>query len=173
MPQLSFKSLPWSRPQPTPTASTGRSLSFLLAESVAAILIPHLVAALKAYPARDRARVLAAYGIGCSILADLMSQNVRMTGWQDAGVQAMQTLIAGCDPDELPAMPVRPEESAWLKRNFENTPAYNEVCQMFEAAVSEIHHSRLSAKGSINTKAAMARLEAMTMNVAAFVDLAA
>jgi hypothetical protein len=173
MPQLSFRSLPWSRPQPASAASAGRSLSFLLAESVAAILRPHLHAALAAYPVRDRARVLAAYGIGCSILADLMSQNIAMSGWQDAGVEAMKTLISGCDPEELPAIPVLPEESAWLKRNFENTPAYLEVCQMFEAAVGEIHHSRLSAKGSINTKAAMARLEAMTMNVAAFVELAA
>ncbi len=172
---LQFKSLPWaSQRDPAPPQST-TSMAFLLAESVAAILLPHLRAALLSYALRDRARVLAAYAIGCSILADLLSQEIAMTGWKDAGVEAMNRLIAACELDNQPGEDAALDAvsgSAWLKRHFEATSAYLEVCQMFEAAIREVRQSRMSAKGSITARAAMARLEGMVMSVAAIDGLA-
>ena len=87
----------------------------------------------------------------------------------------MRHLLAACDLEDLPpdAASLAVSDGLWLKRNFEGTSAYLEVCAMFETAVGEIHHGRLSAKGSITSRAAMARLEAMTLNVAAFSNLAA
>jgi hypothetical protein len=171
---LQFKSMPWA-PQRAQTPPPS-SMSVLLAESVAAILLPHLRAALLSYAVRDRARVLAAYAIGCSILADLLSQEIAMTGWKDAGVEAMKRLAAACELDEDPGDATALEAisgSVWLKRNFEATSAYLEVCQMFEAAIGEVRQSRMSAKGSITARAAMARLEGMVMSVPAFDGLAA
>ena len=174
MGQLNFKALAWRAPRAAAVAPAA-DLPALLAESVAAILVQHLTAALTAYALRDRPRILAAYGIGCSILADLMSQNVVMSGWRSAGEDAMSRLLAACALEDLPAdaAAVAVSDAAWLKRNFEGTATYGEVCQMFEVAVGEIHHGRMTAKGSITSRAAMARLEAMTMNVAAFSNLAA
>jgi hypothetical protein len=171
---LQFNSLPW-RPQRAPTPPADR-MSFLLAESVAAILLPHLRAALLSYAVRDRARVLAAYAIGCGVLADLLSQEIAITGWKDAGVDAMKRLVAACELDEAPGDAAALEAisgSAWLKRHIEGAPAYLEVCQMFEAAIGEVRQSRMSAKGSITARAAMARLEGMVVSLPAFDGLAA
>ena len=147
----------------------------MLAQSVAAILTQHMQTALRSYALRDRSRILAAYAVGCSVLADLMSQNVVMADWRSAGDDAMRRLVAACGEEELCAgdADIAVTDAVWLKRNFEGTPAYFEACRMFEAAIAEINHSRMPAKGSITTRAAMARLEAMAMNVAAFSNLAA
>jgi hypothetical protein len=172
---LQFKTLPW-RPERTAGLPPAENLSFLLAESVAAILLPHLRAALLSYAVRDRPRVLAAYAIGCSVLADLLSQEIAMTGWKDAGVEAMKRLVAACELDETPSGDAALEAiagSAWLKRHFEGAAPYLEVCQMFEAAIGEVRQSRMSAKGSITARAAMARLEGLVLSVAAFDGLAA
>ena len=44
---------------------------------------------------------------------------------------------------------------------------------MFEAAIGEVRQSRMSAKGSITARAAMARLEGMVLNLSATEGLAA
>jgi hypothetical protein len=171
--QLNFKALAWRAPRAPSPQSAG--LSLLLSESVAAILTPHLNAALAAYTLRDRPRIFAAYGAGCSILADLMSQTVTVSGWKSAGEDAMRRLLAACELEDLPAdtAALAVSDAVWLKRNFDGTAAFLDVCRMFEAALGEIHQSRMTAKGSITIRAAMARLEAMAMNVAAFGNLAA
>ena len=171
---LQFNALPWRAPRaPTPPADR---MAFLLAESVAAILLPHLRAALPAYAERDRPRVLAAYAIGCSVLADLLSQEITIIGWKDAGAEAMKSLAVACELDEAPGGDAALNAiagSTWLKRNFEDTAGYLEVCQMFEAAIGEVRQSRMSAKGSITARAAMARLEGMVLNLSATEGLAA
>ena len=139
-------------------------LSSELPRGVAAILRPHLSAALLAYPAQDQTTVLAAYGVGCAVLADLLSQTKGLPAWKNAGAEALQRLLKSLDPEAWPesaAVDVVAFEAAWLENYLDGDAAYLDVCLTLSGAVVDLMDARTLERGAVTLKAAMARLEAM------------
>jgi hypothetical protein len=172
MAQLSFS--PWKgRPLQRPSKA-GRNegagpleqLSSLLPQGVAAMLLPHFKAALPSYAAKDQVQILTAYGVGCLILCDLLSQNKDIPGWREASAKALQILAARAEVEAFAGNEAA--EAACLAAEeliaqLEFTGPYRVACEMLDAASQDMSDRKTSERGAVTMRAAMARLEAMTL----------
>jgi len=139
-------------------------LSSELPRGVASILRPHLAASLLAYPTQDQTTVMAAYGVGCAILADLLSQTKGLPSWKNAGADALHRLLKSLDPEvwsESSAVDLIAFEAAWLENYLDGDAAYLDVCLTLSGAVVDLMDDKTMERGAVMLKAAMARLEAM------------
>ncbi len=140
------------------------NIAGLLAESVCAVLLPHLQAALRAYSPRDHAAVLAAYGVGSHILADLLAQDAALPGWRAASIEALRRLLERSEIDDTvdeDAMMRAASDAEWLRRRIDGSAAYLEVCDMLQAAAGDLANRKTAPRAGIAVRAAMARLEAL------------
>jgi hypothetical protein len=159
---------PWRRPASArPEERNPAELARLLPEGVAAILLPHLSAALASYGAREQPAILSAYGVGCVILSDLLSQNKAIPDWREAAAVAMELLASRSEAEifEDPGAAARALVGADdLIQELQGGAEYRAVCQLLDAAIADMSGRKTTLRGSVTLRAAMARLEALALN---------
>jgi hypothetical protein len=134
------------------------------------MLRPHFEAGLTAYAQKDRKIILSAYGAGCLLLCDLLSQNKCLPDWREAGFMAFRLLTStaaiGEPPSEcaLAAAFHAAEDVTQLARERGDC---REICRMLDAAIEEMSAERTAGRGAVALRAAMVRLEALARSVQA------